>query len=252
MKLFISDLDNTLIYSYKKELGEGKILVERMGEKALSYMTEKSYYLLDSIRAKYCFIPLTTRSIEQYRRIRLSKNETPEFALTSNGGNLLYKDRVEEEWYRDSLRLIEDTQEELSKAESVLKKDENVTFEIRRVDGLFVFTKSCAPLDTVRNLESELNSDKVLIFSQGVKVYVMPVSLNKGTAAERIKSLTGGTFLICAGDSAFDIPMLEKADLAFCPTGLADSGLKNRRNTIVIPEEIIFSDGILEEISRFK
>ena len=48
MVLFVSDLDNTLIYSYKREIGKKKICVELYEGKEISFMTENSYRLLNN------------------------------------------------------------------------------------------------------------------------------------------------------------------------------------------------------------
>ena len=68
MILFASDLDNTLIYSYKREIGK-KVLVETMGEKELSFMTENTWRLLKELPPHMMFVPVSTRSEEQYKRI---------------------------------------------------------------------------------------------------------------------------------------------------------------------------------------
>ena len=48
MKIFMSDLDNTLIYSYKHEIGEEKTCVEIYQDREISYMTNRSCELLES------------------------------------------------------------------------------------------------------------------------------------------------------------------------------------------------------------
>ena len=69
MIYFCSDLDNTLIYSYRHDIGNEKVLVETKEGKELSYMTKVSYELLKQVSQKKELIPLTTRSLEQYSRI---------------------------------------------------------------------------------------------------------------------------------------------------------------------------------------
>ena len=73
MILFFADMDNTLIYSYKRDIGSDKIGVEFYPEKnqMISYMTKTSWKLLQKVAHKLLFIPTTTRTIEQYQRINL-------------------------------------------------------------------------------------------------------------------------------------------------------------------------------------
>lgn len=248
MKLFISDLDNTMIYSYKKDIGMNKVLVETKDGKALSYMTRKSYDLLNDVRNQYHFIPSTTRSLEQYLRISLNNNWLPEYALVSNGGNLLYNNKIDEGWYANSLKLIENAQGELFKAIEILSHDKQVIFDVRRVDGLFVFTKSDDVNYSMENLKELLDLNVVDVFNNGSKVYVLPKSLNKGMAIRRIKELTGIEYVVCAGDSEFDIPMLLEADLAFIPQDLDNELMKEQTNKIISGSSAIFSDEILTKL----
>ena len=83
MIIFHSDLDNTLIYSYKHEIGSEKRCVELYRGRELSYMTEKSLELLERIRERVLFVPTTTRTVEQYDRIRLGTTRAA-YALVCN------------------------------------------------------------------------------------------------------------------------------------------------------------------------
>ncbi|MDR2137476.1 MAG: hypothetical protein LBO68_04225, partial [Synergistaceae bacterium] len=66
--IFASDLDNTLIHSYKRAL-PSDICVERKDGRALSFMTPRGRRMLQKARERCCFVPVTTRSLEQYRRL---------------------------------------------------------------------------------------------------------------------------------------------------------------------------------------
>ena len=90
MIVFYSDLDNTLIYSYRREIGGKKRCVEVYQGREISFMSEYSYHLLQEISKKALFIPVTTRTMEQYQRIDLGIG-IPEYALVCNGGILLVR-----------------------------------------------------------------------------------------------------------------------------------------------------------------
>ncbi|MDE7294517.1 MAG: HAD family hydrolase, partial [Oscillospiraceae bacterium] len=66
--IFLSDLDNTLIFSYKK-MSPDNLCVETKEGKKLSYMTHEGGRLFREMTEKMRFIPITTRSVEQYSRI---------------------------------------------------------------------------------------------------------------------------------------------------------------------------------------
>ena len=248
MELFCSDLDNTLIYSYKRPIGEDKILVETKDGKELSFMSWKSYELLEKIKDKIELIPITTRSLEQYNRIQLSSQWKPKYALVANGGILLINGKIDRDWYQASKHLIEPCKEVLNQGISLLNEDEYVNFQVRKVDQLFVFTKSKEPEKTIENLKKHLNLDLVSVHQNGVKVYIFPKRLNKGHALERIKAFLSSHFVIAAGDSDFDIPMLQKADLGIYPKELEEAVLGE--NSVKV-ENALFSDGLLQFIWNF-
>lgn len=220
MDWLLSDLDNTLIYSYKRALGADKRLVETKDGKELSFMSGRSYELLPQVRKKYCFVPVTTRSLEQYRRIFLPGTAPPSFALAANGGILLRDGRLDEGWYEASSAICEKAEAELRQAERILAQDPDVSFEVRRVDGLFVFTKSQRQELTVDRLRRELSLQKVQVWNNGSKIYVLPQGLSKGAAVQRLRALSGTSRILAAGDSEFDISMLMEADEAWLPESL--------------------------------
>ena len=99
--VFHTDLDNTLIYSYKHELGADKRCVEVYHGREISFITAETERLLQQIKARenqIVMIPTTTRTTEQYHRIQLGIGELP-YALVCNGGVLLVRGREDEDWY---------------------------------------------------------------------------------------------------------------------------------------------------------
>ncbi len=223
MILFHSDLDNTLIYSYKHDIGPNKKCVEIYQNREISFMTTESLEILKRIQSRILFVPTTTRTIEQYRRIRFGM-DIPRYALVCNGGILL-KDGISDfDWYRETLNIISDVRAEVEKSIGLLERDENRYFEIRYIEQLFVFTKTSEPIKTIQNLSSILDKNKVDVFNNGDKLYVIPKELNKGTGILRLKKKLSADKIIAAGDSVFDISMLKASDIGFCPKGLITEG----------------------------
>ena len=242
MILLASDLDNTMIYSYKRQL-ENRVPVEEKAGRVLSYMTAYSYDRLRTLPEEICFVPVTTRSLEQYRRIRFPDGKEPEYALVSNGGILLRRGERDDTWYEESRRLAGLAEAELSRAAALLEQDPGLAFEIRMVDELFLFTKSNCPEETVGMLTEALEGGSVEVFSNGIKIYVVPVSLDKGRMLRRLRKMLGFPFTVGCGDSLFDIPLLQEADLSICPESL-DKALSGTREKRVVPEGAILSDEI--------
>ena len=79
--LIFSDLDGTLIFSASRKQ-PGDIVCEYKDNREISCITKRQAELLPGLE----IIPVTTRSIEQYRRIRFPEGFSPEYALTDSAG----------------------------------------------------------------------------------------------------------------------------------------------------------------------
>lgn len=264
--IFFSDLDNTMIYSYKHDIGDKKKCVELYQGREVSYMTDSTLLCLGNLmqNGQTLFVPVTTRTREQYSRILFP--HIPDYALCCNGGVLLIDNVADENWYAQSLSLIQNCAEELLLAKEFLEKEPTRTMDVRFIDDLFVFTKSSQPEDTLSRLKNILNPELMDVFTNHVKIYAIPKVLNKGTAIQRFLdyffSPMNHPTTYAAGDSLFDIPMLLAADVAFAPSSLLPDDFyktyhnnenqnKQSRKTSALmrhdgPE--IFSDWILHNI----
>ncbi len=259
MIIFHADLDNTLIYSQKRAVWPEKIGVEVYQDRMISFMTPRSRDLMRKAvnSPDLLVVPTTTRTAEQYRRINFG-GAAPQYALVCNGGILL-KDGLEDElWYKRSLELTADCRRQLEFAEKCLGRDEHLSFEIRNVRSLFIFTKSERPELTAAELKHILDLSKVDVFCVGVKVYVMPKILNKGEAVRRFWEYLAGLKTpagdgggcwrtIAAGDSEFDLPMLELAVDALAPEELREVCPEG---TLFPARGQVFSDFVLEFVLR--
>lgn len=246
MIIFNSDLDNTLIYSYRHDIGPDKKCVEMYQGREISYMTDESLRLLNRIQKQVLFVPTTTRTEEQYARISFGVGEA-KYALVCNGGVLLVNGREDREWYLESLRRISGSAGELKCAMHILESDPDRDFELRLIRELFVFTKSKDPEKTMERLKRTLNTGVADVLANGAKVYVVPKALNKGEAVLRLKAKLGAQKVIASGDSEFDIPMLDAADLALAPKELKgrDPG---KSDYIRMPGRAVFSEEMLRYI----
>ena len=177
-----------------------------------------------------------------------------EYALTCNGGLLLCNGETDRAWLRESKELVADMREEVVRGIRLLEKDENRIMEIRDIEELFVFTKSSEPEETIRRMGEQLDLSKVGLFQNGVKVYIVPKGLDKGTGIKRLAKKLREDKIFAAGDSNFDIPMLKVADYSFLPEKLAKAwkdseNLKipeNPETMHIVGENRIFSDEILK------
>lgn len=249
MDLFASDLDNTLIYSYKRDIGTDTVCAEVYEGRQVSFMTKWSRELLEKVNQTMHFVPVTTRSVQQYQRIRFGDTWSPRLALAANGGVLLRDGVSDPDWYRASCDLIAPAEPAMQQAEDVLEHDPNRTLDVRRVDGLFVFTKSADVPHTLARLRDALDLTHVELFENGVKVYVVPRVLNKGTGVRRLRERFPEARVFAAGDSLFDLPLLAAADTAFCPDALDYTAQPGQTVVTVSPQDGIFSDVVLGRLA---
>lgn len=205
-------------------------------------MTEKSCFLLEHVRSQIEFIPVTTRSMAQYKRIHFPSNCQPEYALTTNGGILLHQGVRDREWYQKSLSLTRNASGDLKDGMQMLEKDPNRILEVRLVDGLFVYTKSQHPKDTLAQLRNQLDLNRVSVVNHNQKIYIVPKELDKGTALERMKERMKADYIICAGDSVFDLPMLYKADLPILPKKLQEEFAFQQMGQFSVEGNGVYSD----------
>lgn len=240
-----TDLDNTLIYSYKHDIGEDKKCVEIYHEREISYATNETIKLLKDVRDKILVVPTTTRTTEQYIRINFGLGNF-KYVLTCNGGVLLVDGVEDDDWYTESKKMIEDSMPVMNAAYELMDKDPNRSFELRFIRDLFLFTKSEKPEESVEFLKSHLDLNFVDVFNNGIKVYVVPKTLNKGMGVQRLKNMLNADTVIAAGDSEFDIPMIECADYAMIPSELSAS--VNMTEKINVIEENLFSEGYLRKV----
>lgn len=212
------DLDNTLIYSYKHDIGKARVNVEIYQGREISFLTENTYRNLKNIKERLLIVPTSTRSTEQYKRIDLRIGDIS-CALVCNGGVLLTDGQKDASWYQTSLELIRESLPALQAAQHLLEKDNRRKFELRFIEELFLFTKCDQPELVVSELRELLDTDMVDIFHNKEKVYVVPMNLSKGKAVERFREYIKADKVIAAGDSEFDISMLRAADIRIAPHG---------------------------------
>ncbi len=254
MIIFNTDLDNTIIYSYKQDIGSDKINVELYQGREISFITSKTFQLLQKLNEKVLIVPTTTRTLEQYNRINLGLG-TFKYALACNGGVLLENGVENIQWYNTSRALVDSSQQQLNKAVELLENEPNRTFEVRNLRELFVFTKSSNPQQTVEMLRNSLDTEILDVFYNGVKVYAVPKVLNKGKGVKRLQKMLGADTVITAGDSEFDIPMLNIADLALVPEKLVNisqkCGITLNETVEIMPNDKLFSESLLSRILEY-
>ncbi|MFZ5642851.1 MAG: hypothetical protein ACOY46_04575 [Bacillota bacterium] len=251
--IFASDLDRTLIYSEKfLQDFTGKVTAVESG-KYFSYMTERSAVLLKDVAYRAIFVPCTTRTIEQYRRIHFFQDVvTPGYAVVSNGANLLVDGLIDTGYREKIFQLLSN---DCMAGEDILKEYNKLASSlwaqpIRNADGAFhycIIDRDKAPLRELDDFSRWANDQKWEVSIQGRKLYLVPRVINKWSAIKRVVEMTGAEGVFGAGDSLLDLSLIKGADCAIAPAHgelydqYSNSGdwLFTRTSGIIAGEEIL-------------
>lgn len=222
--IFASDLDRTLIYSYRF-IRESEPLalevVEYYDGKPISYMTKKALEKFQQLRQKLLFVPVTTRSKEQYNRIK--PFQECEWAVTTNGGKIFYKGQEHPEWHRHvkEVTSLVDYDQLLPQLElERLAKEFNFDYKVRLVDGIFFYLRISDESKQAIRLYLDNTLPKGWVYTiQGVKLYIIPEHISKEAALSFILEKTQAQTVITAGDGELDINFLQLGHVILSPSG---------------------------------
>lgn len=226
--LVASDLDRTLIYSaaalaldMPDEKAPRLLCVEVYQRKPLSYLTERAARLLRRLAEAADFVPVTTRTREQYRRITLP-GPVPPFAVCANGGHLLVDGRTDHDWNTHVRKGLHDTCAPLAEIRAHLAavSDPAWLLKDRVAEDLFAYLvveRALLPGGWVEALTGWADERGWTVSLQGRKVYAVPKPLTKSAALAEVVARTGAPTVLAAGDSLLDADLLLAADSAWRP-----------------------------------
>lgn len=256
--LVASDLDRTLIYSARAlhldetSAGVGSSTVSDPGTsddstsdrsaldldaplltvseiyrgEPLSFMTRAAEEQLAALAAEVVFVPVTTRTVAQFRRVRLPTVRF-EYAVTTNGGVLLHHGEPDGDWADTVTRRLEGRCAPLGEVESLLPDphDDGWILRFSRAEDHFVYAivqrdqliEGSAAADSLATLTTEVERRGWTVSLQGRKLYLVPAPLTKSAAIAEVASRVGASRVLAAGDSLLDLDLLDFADVAYRP-----------------------------------
>ncbi|MDR0269894.1 HAD family hydrolase [Paenibacillus sp.] len=226
MMLFASDLDKTLIFS-KKSMGESLsdhelVPVEEKGGVFTSYMTRSALLQLASIAQVSSFVPVTTRTVSQYRRVfQFSKQMDVKYAITSNGGNVLVDGEPDQEW-GERIRIAAQSSADREDIKKMYDEIASSEWALRGwlCDELFytmIIDPEKAPFSVLDEFRQRLLVHGWALSIQGRKVYLVPAGITKGDALLYVKERIAASYIAASGDSLLDESLLRVADYAIAP-----------------------------------
>jgi len=254
--IFASDLDRTLSYSNRaiEEFGLATTLklkpIEKKDDRWVSFMTEQAFISLKELCQRRLFIPVTTRTTEQFKRFIIFEREIPlTYAITTNGANILYKGEPLMEWSEHVFTRIRSetaVQEELQAV--FAQKGFYFEGQMKQAENLFFYyiLNSFPPAAIIRKVKEIVTKYGWRISLQGRKLYFIPLAISKGSALEFICDREGVEAFAGAGDSILDWDFLQMCKYRFVPkhgelAGLTEAtGLTfTKKDGITAGEEIV-------------
>ncbi|MFE2675364.1 HAD family hydrolase [Streptomyces hygroscopicus] len=226
--LVASDLDRTLIYSAAAlglDMPDAEaprlLCVEVYQGRPLSYLTETAAGLLAELVRTSVFVPTTTRTVEQYRRIRLP-GPAPRFAICANGGQLLVDGEPDPDWHARVRATLADACAPLEEVRAHLRATADPAWLLkeRAAEELFAYLvveRELLSESYVKELSQWAEPRGWTVSLQGRKIYAVPEPLTKSAAVAEVKSRTGVDEVLAAGDSLLDADLLLAADRAWRP-----------------------------------
>ena len=220
--LVACDLDRTLIYSRRAAgpLPEAQLVaVEHLDGAAVSFLTVRAHRLLRDLAGAALFVPVTTRTLAQYRRVELGVPVS--YAVAANGGHLLVDGRLDTGWARAVRARLNAAKLGLADVTRRMAKlaDPAWVRTVRVADDLFVYVVAHdrERIPDLEELAAWLAEGGWTMSVQGRKVYLVPATLTKSAALAEVRRRSGNPPLAAAGDSVLDRDMLEAADVGVRP-----------------------------------
>lgn len=237
--LFACDLDNTLMYSYKHKL-DGDICIEINKGQEQGFMSRKSHEMLYELLKSNVFVPVTTRSLEQYRRIEWPHGLEPTYAITTNGAILLKRTEIDEEWLQSSKEAILPYRSEIIRLYALLNSQDKY-IRCRLVDDMYLFAYCKDGVSIDECAHEYIGKTPLLVIASGRKLYFLPPNITKGIAVKKLRNALNPKKVLCAGDSIIDLSMLNEADIALTPNDYLGN-LVNGAEVNICTQAVSFSE----------
>lgn len=238
---------------------ETTVCVEYLDGIPLSYMTATAAARMRDLAAAAVVLPTTTRTIEQFGRIRLPGGPWP-YAVTSNGGNILVDGVPDASWRRAIDAAVRAGGATLAEISAALRGriDESWVLKFRYADDIFcylVVDLAATPPDFLAEWDAWCGARGWSVSRQGRKIYTMPVVVGKSRAVAEVRDrlvaagrLDPAAPTLAAGDGALDGDMLVAADRAIRPRHgeLEELGWRHPNLTVTAAAGIRAGEEILD------
>ena len=227
VRLLVSDLDRTLVHPARTlPPDQSAVVVEIYQERGITVASSGMLSALGELAAGGAFVPVTTRSEEQLRRITpIWRCAQDGWAICANGATLMHGGRIDREWDalvdragRDSAALAQAR----AAFEHGIGAPETVDWMplLRDCDARFLYATlrlELIPADLQRRADEALGPLGWHAILHGRKLYALPLHICKGRALAHLRERTGADEVMAAGDSLLDVELLLGAEQRWCP-----------------------------------
>ncbi|MGQ0630622.1 MAG: HAD family hydrolase [Sporichthyaceae bacterium] len=257
--LVACDLDRTLIYS-AAALGlvtddadaPALTVAEVYQGVPISFLTRRAHELLAELAAVATLVPVTTRTLAQYARVRLLATPPP-YAVTTNGARIVVGGVVDEDWSAALAARLAGTSAPVADIDEHLAKvaDPRWTRSRRIAEDTFcylVVDRAELPTTFVEDLAAWCAPAGWTVSLQGRKIYAVPAALTKSAAVAEVARRSGAACVLGAGDSLLDADLLEFADVGLRPAHgeLHDLGWTRPHVTVTGASGVFAGEQILD------
>ncbi|GAB3855637.1 hypothetical protein ACFPIJ_59540 [Dactylosporangium cerinum] len=224
-----TDLDGTVIFSEKamshgpvRPADEDLVPVDVDGERIYAYMTTRVVRQWTGLADAGVVVPATTRSVEQYQRLRLP-GQRPAAAVVCNGARLLVDGGSDAGWERQVRRRLAEGGATFDTVwqEAQRWRDQRGFDAVRSVEDFFIYLTVVRREPWLEAFADEaaewgrINGWRVSL--QGRKLYLLPTGLDKAAAVAHAAERLGADRVVAGGDSLLDADMLREAHAAIRP-----------------------------------
>jgi hydroxymethylpyrimidine pyrophosphatase-like HAD family hydrolase len=222
-----TDLDGTVLFSARAmDLDPPRPdrlrPVDVDGERVYAYMTDSALARWSQLATAGAVVPVTTRSVPQYRRLRLP-GPPPRYAVVCNGARLLVDGESDPGWERSVRQALAGSSApfaDVFRTASAWRAERGFA-SVRTVEDFFLYLTVTHREDWLAGFAREAAAWSRTVgwraSLQGRKLYLLPVRLDKAPAVAEVAARLGAGRVVAGGDSLLDERMLRAADAAIRP-----------------------------------
>jgi len=225
--LVATDLDRTLVHSARAagpDVPGDVLCLERRRGVPSAMLTRRTAATLVELAREATWVPATTRSVAEFRRLRLgpAAGITPKYAVCASGGVLLVDGAPDPVWearVRDVLAGGAPVAEAADLfARHLARLDPGTTGPVRDADGVLLVARVAHPsTEWLDELAADCGARGWRVSRHGAKLHLLPARLDKSLAVAEVRERVAAAWLLAAGDSPLDADLLHTADAGVQP-----------------------------------